>query len=140
MGGTGAGAGRALRPEGKAAAWTTFAVGVAITLALAGAALYEQFVRDEPAGTWAPATIKSERGTHRGEHVYVPFTVANEGGDPAAGVEVASEVKDGETILEDATGDVAFLPVEGPTSGELVAAYDPVAHDIAARVGTLQTP
>ena len=129
------------RPKPRTTAeLTTLAVSLLITLALVGAALYEDFAQDEPAGTWVTVRVAVEQAERRGDRFYVPFTVANAGAEPAENVTVVFEVKRGEEVLEESTAEIAFLPNSGSEEGEVVTAFDPAAHEIAARVGTLQSP
>ena len=128
-------------PPGRTTAeWTTFAISLAITLALAGAALVEHVLLDEPPGTRLTVTVAADRATRQDDRYYVPFTVANDGAEPAENVVVLFEVKRGEETVEESTADVAFLPTSGSAEGELVTALDPAQHAIEARVATLQLP
>ena len=128
-------------PPGRTTAeWTTFAISLAITLALAGAALVEHVLLDEPPGTRLTVTVAADRATRQDDRYYVPFTVANAGDEPATDVTLVFEVRRGETVLEESTADVPFLPIRGSEDGQLVTSFDPASHEIAARVGTLHAP
>ena len=129
------------RPPGRTIAeWSTFAISAVVTLALAGAALVEHFLLDEPPGTLLTVTVAADRATRQDDRYYVPFTVANAGDEPATDVTLVFEVRRGETVLEESTADVPFLPIRGSEDGQLVTSFDPASHEIAARVGTLQAP
>lgn len=119
---------------------TTLGVSMLVVAALVGAALFEHFGREEPAGTWVTVEVASERAERRGDRFYVPFAVANAGAEPAEEVEVVFEVTRGEEVLEESTTTIAFLPATGSAAGELVTEFDPATHGITARVGTLQGP
>jgi len=118
----------------------TLAASVVIVALLVGAALWEQFVLDEPDGSWVEVTVAVDRAERRGGLTYVPYTVANRGRDPAENVTVVFEFKQGEETVEESTADVAFLSNSGEVEGELVTALDLATHTIEARVGTLQVP
>lgn len=140
-GGEGAGKDGPPPPRGRSAAeWTTFALSVVVVAALVGVALAEQFLRREPAGVLVAVAVATDRAEERGGRFYVPFTVANDGAEPATNVAIVFEVRRGETVVEESTADVPFLPVDGHQEGELVTALDPATHEIVGRVGTLQAP
>lgn len=124
----------------SAAEWTTFAASVLVVAALVGAALAEQFLWREPAGVRIAVAVAPDRAEERDGLFYVPFTVVNDGADPATDVSIVFETRRGETVVEESTADVPFLPVDGDQEGELVTALDPATHEIVARVGTLQAP
>jgi uncharacterized protein (TIGR02588 family) len=129
------------RPRGRTPAeWTTFAVSVLVVLAVVGAALVEQLLIDEPAGTRLSVTVAADRAARRDDRYYVPFTVANDGATPASDVTLVFEVRRGDTLLEESTADVPFLPVRASEDGLLVTAFDPATHEILARVATLHSP
>ena len=128
-------------PAGRTAAeWTTLVVSLVVTAALVGVALYEHYGRKESPGTWARVDVRADGATRRGDLYYVPFTVVNVGGEAATDVNLVFTVKQGDTVLEESTAEIAFLPVEGSAEGELVTAHDPASHEIEGRVGTLQAP
>ena len=96
-----------------AAEWTTLVVSVVVTAVLVGVALYEHYSGDEPSGAWARVEVRTDGATRRGDRYYVPFTVANAGGEAATDVTVLFTVKQGETGCEESTADIPFLPVAG---------------------------
>ena len=132
------------RPERRAgrnpAEWTTFAISLVVTAAVAGVALVEHFLAEEPPGVRVAVTVVVDRAERRDDRYYVPFTVANTGAAPATDVALVFEVRRGEIVLEESTADVPFLPVRGSEAGELVTALDPAIHQIVARVGSFQDP
>ncbi len=133
-------------PTGKqpgprnAAEWTTLGISAVIVATLVATAVYEHLARTEPSGAWVSVRVDVARAEQRAGLFYIPFTVANTGGEPAENVAVVFEVKRGEETVEESTTEVAFLPNSGSTVGELVTALDPAAHTIEARVATLQFP
>ena len=133
--------GQAPRPHGRnAAEWTTLAVSFVVVAALVGAALFEYYARSEPAGTRVGVELAIDQAQRRGDLYYVPYTVRNAGTAPAEAVVVVFEVRQGEEVVEESTAEIAFLPTSGSADGELVTALDPAAHQITARVATLQRP
>jgi uncharacterized protein (TIGR02588 family) len=122
------------------AEWTTLAVSLAIIAALAGVAVYEHVARAEPAGVRVSVRLEIERSERRGGAYYVPFVVTNAGREPAEAVGLVFEVRRGEEVVEESTTEIAFLANSGSAEGELVTMLDPAAHEIAARVGSLQRP
>jgi len=122
------------------AEWTTLIGSLAVVLALVGAALYEHFGQDEPSGTWLEVEVAPERAVQRGDEFYVPFVVMNRGSKPAEDVAVIFEVMDGETLVEESTIQVPFLPNSGSAEGELVTTHDPATHTIEARPAAILTP
>lgn len=129
------------RPDGRSAAeWTTLGVSVVVVAALIGAALYEEFGRSEPAGQRLSVELEVAEAERRGDAYYVPYTVRNEGRAPAESVVVAFEVARGGEVLEESTADIGFLSSRGRAEGELVTALDPAAHELTARIASLQRP
>lgn len=124
----------------SAAEWTTFAVSVVVVAALVGVALAEEFLWREPAGVRVTVAVAIDRAEERDGRFYVPFTVANDGAEPATDVSIVFETRRGETVVEESTATVPFLPVDGAEEGELVTALDPATHEIDARVGALLAP
>ncbi|MEA2510664.1 MAG: hypothetical protein QOJ59_151 [Thermomicrobiales bacterium] len=128
-------------PQARSAAeWTTLLGSLIVVAVLIGAAFYEHFGRDEPAGTWLAVELAPERSAKRGDQFYIPFVVTNQGTNPAEDVAVVFEVKDGETIVEESTIQVPFLANSGSAEGELVTSYDPAAYTIEGRPAALLTP
>ena len=129
------------RPGPRSGAeWTTLAVSAVVVAALVGAALYEEFARAEPGGTRLRVTVAVDSAEEREGAYYVPWTVENDGDEPAEAVTLVFTVKRGEETVEESSVDVPFLPTSGSAEGELVTAFDPATHTIEARVGTLQVP
>jgi len=129
------------RPGGRTAAeWTTLAVSIVVVGALVGAAVFEYFGRAEATGAQVHVELAVDEAERRGDHYYVPYTVVNVGGEPAEGVVVVFEVEQGAEVVEESTAEIAFLPNRGRAEGEMVTALDPAAHDLSARVATLQSP
>lgn len=124
----------------SAAERTTLAVSAAVISALIGAALFEHYLVDEPPGIRVSVSLAAAAAERRDDVYYVPFDVANRGGEPAANVTIIFEVRRGGELLEQSDATVPFLPVGGSVSGELATRLDPTGHDLAARVGTLQNP
>jgi len=138
---TSQGAEGADRPEGRSAAeWTTLAASALVVALLVGAALYEHFVRDEPAGVRIAVEVALDQAEARDGVTYIPFTVVNTGRAPAENVVVLFEITLGGETVEESTADIAFLPTSGSVEGELVTALDPATHTVEARVATVQTP
>ena len=128
-------------PRGRSAAeWTTLAVSGLVVALLVGAALYEQFVRREPAGVRVAVELALDRAEERDGFTYVPFAVVNTGAAPVESVVVLFEIKLGEETVEESTADVAFLPNSGAVGGTLVTALDLTLFTVEARVATVQTP
>ncbi len=122
------------------AEWTTLGISVVIVAGLIGVAVYEHVARMEPAGTRVSVQVDVAAAEQRDGLFYVPYTVANTGGQPAENVAVVFEVKRGEEIVEESNTEIPFLPNSGSATGELVTALDPAAHAIEARVASLQLP
>ena len=126
-------------PRGTAE-WATLLGSLVVIAILAGAALYEHFVRDEPAGTWLEVEVNADNAVQRGDHHYVPFVVTNRGSEPAEDIAVFFEISDGELVVEESTVQIPFLPNSGSVEGELVTTHDPATHTIEGRPGALLTP
>lgn len=124
----------------SSAEWTTLLGSLLVISILVGAALYEQFARDEPAGTWLEVDIDTAAAVKRGDQHYIPFVVTNRGSDPAEDVAVVFEISDGKTVVEESTVQIPFLPNSGSVDGELVTTHDPATHTIDGRPGALLTP
>jgi uncharacterized protein (TIGR02588 family) len=132
--------GEARRPPRSIAEWTTLLGSLVIIAILAGAALYEQFARDEPAGTWLAVDVDAAAAVKRGDQHYVPFVVTNRGSKPAEDVAVIFEISNGESVVEESTVQIPFLPNSGSVEGELVTTLDPATHAIEGRPAALLTP
>jgi uncharacterized protein (TIGR02588 family) len=131
---------RVSRTPRSTAEWATLVGSLIVITILVGAALYEQFARDEPAGTWLEVEIDAAAAVKRGDQYYVPFLVTNRGSDPAEDVAVVFEISDGDSVVEESTVQIPFLPNSGSVEGQLVTTFDPATHTIEGRPGALLSP
>lgn len=114
------------RPARSVAEWVTFAVSVAILLALVGLIGVEAGEPDRPA---LPRVVETGPVERHGETFLVPVTVRNEGGATAEAVQVVAELTIGDQVIEadqtveflarDETAEVAFVFDEDPADGTL---------------------
>jgi uncharacterized protein (TIGR02588 family) len=116
-------------------------VGSLIVVALLiGAALYEQFAREEVPGTWISVDVAIADAVRRDDAFYIPFTAINRGAEPAEDVTIIFEIKSGDETVEESTVVIPFLSNSGSADGELITAFDPATHQIEARPATLLSP
>ncbi len=129
------------KPEGRTAAeWVTLVVSLVIVVLMIGAALYEHGVEDEPPGVRVAVTLDLAAAEERDGLTHVPWTVENNGQDPAEAVVILFEITAGEETVQESTAEIAFLPNGGTAKGELVTDLDLATHTISAQVVTFQLP
>jgi uncharacterized protein (TIGR02588 family) len=122
------------------AEWTTLLISFAVVFATVSVALFEHFAREEPPGTWLTVELDLEQVVRRDAVYYLPYTVRNDGSNPAEAVGIIFTVRDGATVLEEATTEIPFLANSGAADGVFVTSYDPASHTIEARPSILQIP
>lgn len=129
-----------LRSGRNAAEWATLAASIVILAAFIGAALSEHFLRDEPPGAVLRVELQLDQTERRGDRFYVPFVVANTGGEPASDVALLFEVRQGEEVIEESDAMIPFLPSDGTETGEVVLMSDPAQFEVTAQVGNYLMP
>jgi len=131
---------RRVPPPRSVAEWTTFGASLVVVLGLVGVALVEQFGRREPPGVRIEVGLTPADVARRDGVFYIPFTATNQGGEAAVDVGVVFEVRRGEEVVEESSATLPFLPVGGSVAGEMVTTRDSATHELAARVGSVQSP
>ena len=126
---------RSERPPRTAAEWITFAVSVAVLLAVIGAIVVEASRENRPA---RPVAVVGET-TRRGEQFHVAVTVENRGDEAAAAVMVVASLEvDGET--SDSDQSIDFLAGDDEEDLVFVFADDPDDGELTVEVASFSEP
>ncbi|WP_083656246.1 hypothetical protein [Mongoliimonas terrestris] len=117
--------------------WAVAALGAAI---LAGVIGY--LAHDGLTGSGAPPDLSvrvvSTLPAKAGHHVQV--LVLNDGQSPAAAVDVVGELRDGETVVEEASTTVDYLPQNSEKPAGLMFTEDPAAFRLVVRAAGYTAP
>lgn len=117
--------------------WAVAAIGAAI---LAGVIGY--LVHDGLAGSGAPPDLSVRVVTVipvKAGHL-VQVLVLNDGHSPAAAVEVVGELKEGDTVVEESTVTVDYLPQMSEKPAGLMFTADPAEHELTVRAAGYADP
>lgn len=130
--------GRGAEGGQSAAEWVSFGVAAALILAVAGLVAYHWLA--VPHGP--PVLAAARAGTIReaGGQFYVPFAVANTGGETAADARVVAELRVGGATVEQGEQTFAFLAGGERQEGTFVFHHDPRVGELTIRVGGYRRP
>lgn len=128
-------------PAGRnVAEWVVLIASALIVAGLVGLAIYEYVIRDEPPGVRISVEVHVDQAQERDGAWYVPFSIHNNGAEPAQSVVVSFSVIQGDQVMEESTTEFAFLPNGGSAKGELVTTLDPASHEFKAAIASIQVP
>ncbi len=120
------------------AEWVSFGIAAAILLAVAGLVVYYWLAVEQgpPVLTIAPAGDVREVGGQ----FYVPFAVANAGGNTAAGVRVVAELRAGGAVVERSEQLFSYLAGGERQEGTFVFHHDPGAGELTLSIDSYRRP
>lgn len=126
------------RPPRSVAEWTTFSVASTILASIAGLVVY----------TWAtdrhePAVLEVSQNSQIREangQFYVPFEVANTGGETVESVQVVAELRVNGQLAESGDQQIDFLSKGEKEEGAFVFRSDPRQGALVVRVASYKVP
>ena len=125
--------------QGRSTAeWVSFGVAAALLLGVAGLIVYHWLAG--PQGPPILAAARSGAIREAGGHFYVPFTVANTGGETAANVRVVAELRLGGEVVERGEQTFAFIAGGERQAGAFVFRRDPQTGELTIHIGGYQQP
>ncbi len=119
--------------------WLTFGVASLFLLTLIGLVIYADFLNQNR----PPVLTVEVMGPFRAveEQFYVPFTVANEGGESAEAIQIVAELRfPGETDDETGEQQIASLSGGEQVQGSFVFSHDPSQGELVLRVASYREP
>jgi uncharacterized protein (TIGR02588 family) len=119
------------------AEWTTFGIATAVVAAIAGLVIFDWRTSNEqpPVLTLQQSeTIRSVNG-----QFYLPFTVANSGGETVESVQIVAELQ---LKGQEETGEqqIDFLSAGETAEGAFIFSQDPQQGDLRLRVASYKLP
>ncbi|WP_181707024.1 TIGR02588 family protein [Chthonobacter rhizosphaerae] len=110
--------------------WAVAGLGGALLAAMIG-----YLVHDGLTGTGAPPdiSVRTVSVTAVGEGHLVQVLVRNDGDSPAAAVDILAELKDGESLVEDATATLDYLPQQSARPAGFFFERNPADHALTVR-------
>ncbi|MEY2977828.1 MAG: TIGR02588 family protein [Prochlorotrichaceae cyanobacterium] len=118
--------------------WLTFGVASLFLAILIGLVIYADFLNQDRPPILTVEIVEPFRAVE--EQFYVPFTVANEGGESAEAIQIVAELRlNGET---DETGEQQIASLSGgeTVQGSFVFSHDPSQGDLILRVASYREP
>ena len=118
--------------------WLPFGVASLFLLTLIGLVIYADFLNQNRPPVLTVEVIGPFRAVD--EQFYVPFTVANEGGESAEAIQIVAELRlEGET---NETGEQQIASLSGGETmqGSFVFSHDPSQGDLVLRVASYREP
>lgn len=127
------------RPSRSPAEWTTFGIAVSILAVVIGLVLYDWLTmkRQPP----MLALMHDSKAVHAAQgQFYVPFTVANTGGETAESVQVIAELRVNGEVEEAGEQQIDFLAGDETEEGAFVFSRDPRQGELILRVASYKLP
>lgn len=118
--------------------WLTFGLASLFLITLIGLVIYADFLNQNRPPVLTVDIIEPFREVD--EQFYVPFTVANEGGESAEAIQIVAELRlDGET---DEMGEQQIDSLSGgeKVQGSFVFSHNPSQGDLVLRVASYREP
>lgn len=126
-------------PGQQVAERITFAVSLAIVLAVAGFVLYQQlFGGDRPATIVATPRLEAVR--QQGGLYYLPIRVANEGDETAEAIRINAALANGQGTPEVVELEIDLLAGGGKANGTAIFRNDPTRGELTVRVTSYLEP
>jgi uncharacterized protein (TIGR02588 family) len=119
------------------AEWVSFAIASAVLLGALGTVGYLS-LRDR--NQQPPLLEITSSVEQRQDKYYVPFTVANSGGETAEAVQVIAELRINGELAEWGDQQIDFLSSQEETKGAFVFTQDPQAGELTVRVASYLEP
>lgn len=126
------------RPPRNTAEWVTFSIAAIIVSSIAGLVIYSWATeRDQPPvlSISRPEPIRREN-----QQYYVPFEIANMGGETAESVQIVAELKRNGQIEETGDLQIDFLARNETEKGAFVFTQNPQEGELILRVGSYKVP
>jgi uncharacterized protein (TIGR02588 family) len=120
------------------AEWVTTAISLGLIVLLAGAILYEGYVRGEDEPATIEVTVREAEIERRGENFYIPIEIVNDGDQTIEEVTIGVELLDGETVIAEGETVIATLAEDERVTAVMVVPDDPAGLSIEAAVVTYQ--
>lgn len=128
----------AKRPPRSLAEWVSFSIALCIVSVIAALVVYVWTSdRDRPA---ALVVQKTEPIREVNGQFYIPFEIANSGGETVESVQVIAELKMGEEVLESGDLQFDFLSQGEKESGVFIFKRNPNAGQLVLRVSSYKIP
>ncbi len=122
----------------SSAEWTTFSIALLILTAIVGLVIY-QWLTQKNQPPVLSVTRKSEIRQAPGQF-YVPFAIANTGGQTAESVQVIAELSINGKVEEDGEQQIDFLASGETEEGAFVFSRDPRQGELVVRVASYKLP
>jgi uncharacterized protein (TIGR02588 family) len=120
------------------AEWITTIVSMGLIVLLAGAILYEGYVKGEADPATIQVTVLESEIERRGDDFYIPFKIVNDGDQTVEEVTIGIELLDGDTVVAEGETVIATLAEAERVTAVLVVPDDPTGLSIEAAVVTYQ--
>lgn len=120
------------------AEWATFAIASSILATLVGLVLYNWLTKkQEPPiiSVTRNVPIREEKG-----QFYVPFAVANTGGETAESVQVIAELRVNGEVVESGDQQIDFLSSGETEEGAFIFSRDPSQGELSVRSSSYKLP
>ncbi|MEG3846553.1 TIGR02588 family protein [Microcoleus sp. herbarium19] len=126
------------RSKRTPAEWATFAIASCILATVIGLVLYNWLTKkQEPPiiSVTRNAAIREEKG-----QFYVPFAVANTGGETAESVQIVAELRVNGEVVESGDQQIDFLSSGETESGAFIFSRDPSQGELIVRSSSYKLP
>lgn len=126
------------RPSRTLAEWVTFGMASLVVSAIAGLVIFNWATeRDRPPAITIqrPEGIRQENG-----QFYVPFEIANTGGETAESVQIIAELEIDGKVKESGDVEIDFLASGERSKGAFVFRQNPNQGQLTLRVGSYKEP
>lgn len=120
------------------AEWTTFSIAAVIVSAIAGLVIYDWATEQHRPPVLALQQTQQVR--EDSGQFYVPFEVANTGGETVESVQVMAELRVNGEVKESGDQEIDFLSGGEKREGAFVFRQDPRQGDLTLRVASYKKP
>ncbi|HEY9749970.1 MAG TPA: TIGR02588 family protein [Allocoleopsis sp.] len=120
------------------AEWITFTIASLILLAIAGLVVYEWLATEKEPPLLSVTTNAAPR-EDQGNY-YIPFTVANTGGETAESVQVIAELRVNGEVEEAGEQQIDFLSGGETEAGAFIFTRNPRDGELVLRVASYKLP
>lgn len=125
-------------PSRSPAEWTTFGIAALIVSAIAGLVVYDWATeRDRPP---VLALEQTQQVREADGQFYIPFEVANTGGETVESVQVMAELRLNGEVKETGDQEIDFLSGGEKREGAFVFRQDPRRGELTLRVASYKKP
>ena len=116
----------------------TTTISVLLIVLLAGAILYEGYWKGQADPATLDVVVRTDQIDQRGDSFYVPVEIHNDGDQTVEEVTVSIDVRDGDTVVQEAETVIASLGESETVTAVIVLSEDPTGLTIEAGVVTYQ--